>query len=483
MTSQKQLIKRILFLTPPNASQGFNDLSSNESIPPLGIAYIITVAKLAGYEVKFIDCSASNMGIKDALQAFERFAPDVLAISAYTVQIKMAYQLASRAKLIRPGLVTVVGGSHASALPKETALEFPDFDFVVSGEGENAFLSILEALAANDLSLVRSSAFRERLTGEIVLARAADPVDIDSLPVPAWEEFDLSLYSGYISNFKRRTPLSIYTARGCPFNCIFCYNTMGRHVRPRSVASVINEIRSDVERFGADYIAFSDETFTFDRKRTSEFCRALIDAGLHRKIEWMCAARVDTVDEELLALMKKAGCTFISFGIESGDPQILSAMKKGFGPQEARRALAVTKKLGIQTRANIIFGFPGETAESMMRSIDFVLEIDPDTLALAILVPFPGTQVYKWAQNGENGLRFASKDWDDFGKHKGSALELDSISRAELERYQRLGYMKFYLRPGKIMRLLEIIRFRSVPAYLLNNIKHILLSASVTKGE
>jgi radical SAM superfamily enzyme YgiQ (UPF0313 family) len=244
-------------------------------------------------------------------------------------------------------------------------------------------------------------------------------------------------------------------SRGCPYRCNFCYHPFGNQVRTRSIASVIAEIQNGRRFFGARNVVFVDETFTLDAARTTELCRALLSNGLARKIGWLCNTRVDRVPPDLVRLMKEAGCRLISFGVESGNQEILHGIGKMIDLQQARAALRLCRETGVMTAASFQIGQPGETPATVRDTVSFAVSSGVDYAQFCILTPYPGTQIEALAREGKQGLVLLTDDWRKYDK-TGGALELRNLSAARLARLQRLAYARFYLRPSRLRRVFEM---------------------------
>jgi radical SAM superfamily enzyme YgiQ (UPF0313 family) len=238
--------------------------------------------------------------------------------------------------------------------------------------------------------------------------------------------------------------------------------------RKRSIESVMEEVEIDVERFGAELLFITDETFTLDRKRVVAFCEALLQRGFERKVRWFCETRVDAVDRELLQLLRKAGCYSLFYGVESGNQETLDRSNKRIDKAEAIAAVRWAREAGIFTHTNYIFGNPFETRDTIQETIQFAVDVDSDAAGFSIMVPYPGTEILRMAREGHGGLKLLSSDWADYGKVVGAALELESLPRRALERLQLEAYARFYLRPHKIVNLPRVGHLSAIPLVLAN---------------
>ena len=226
----------------------------------------------------------------------------------------------------------------------------------------------------------------------------------------------------------------------------------------RSAGNIVEEIALLVKDFGIKEIQLLDDTFTVEKTRFKEFCELLSEADF--RITWSCNSRVDSVNDELLELMKAAGCHSISYGIESADEEMLERIKKRISLDQARTAIALTKKHGIICRASFMFGNPGETWETMKKSVQFALETMPDFVVFNIIRPYPGTEVYEWACEMGGLLR---EKWY-MSPESGAIMRLPDLSRADLVKAQREAMRRFYVRPryafSRISRMRTIADIR-----------------------
>jgi anaerobic magnesium-protoporphyrin IX monomethyl ester cyclase len=438
--------------------------------PHLGLGYLSAVLEAAGHETEVADAVAEGWGIGAFSERFDRMRrPDAVLITATTSEISGAHDVASVVKAASRDIVTVVGGPHATALPEATLRQYPDFDIACIGEGELTVRELAQALeGGNPLKAVKGIAYRQG--GEIVVTPCRDSIgDLDALPFPRWEGFPLARYSA-LMGLKPGLELPVMSGRGCPNRCVFCQRALGSTVRVRSAANVADEVDRDVA-LGAKSIYFCDETFTLSKKRTVALMQELMRRGLEKKVSWHCETRVDSVDAETLRLMRQAGCRMVAFGVESGSDRVLKEAGKAITSEMVRAAYKAAKEAGLLTYMYLIFGLPYETEESVKETVGLLMEADPDYVTIGILVPYPGTEVLAMAERGLGGLRLLSSDWRDYSKQSGKALELESLPAARLRRLQSEAYVRFYLRPSKIRRLLEMASLSGMARMTLERAK------------
>jgi radical SAM superfamily enzyme YgiQ (UPF0313 family) len=420
-------------------------------IPHLGLGYLAGMLAKHDYDFEVIDCVAEKLPLPKLGDILKKIQIDMLCVTATTPEIINAHEVCHIAKSINPRALTIVGGPHTTALPKETLEEFPFFDIAVAGEGEYTLLKILKREVP--CSEIPGIAYRKN--GKLFQnPPAAEIEQLDEISFPHWSAFPLKKYKGLLKFFKG-LEFPIITGRGCPYRCIFCQRALGQKVRFRSVESVIEEIKYDIS-LGAKSLYFCDESFSINKNRAMEICKRIQKQGLNKKISWSCETRVDLVDEELLLEMKRAGCELLSFGVESGNEEILKTSQKGITLNQVDRAFYFAKKVNLKTYMFLIFGLPGETEETIGETTNLIKKLNPDYLTIGILVPFPGTRVYEMAEQGIGGLKLSGDRWADYSKQIGRAIELETIAIEKLRLYQTKTYVKFYFRPGRILNLLKM---------------------------
>jgi radical SAM superfamily enzyme YgiQ (UPF0313 family) len=409
--------------------------------PPLGLAYLAGVARSRAIDVRVVD--GRLLGHRSPLEtsrAVLALGPRFVGVSAMTVDFPRAVELARQLKQAAPSVVTILGGAHANALPRESLIEAPGFDFVLAGECAFALTELLLALGSG--SRPRSSpglGWREDAqvhgpSGSAFLEQE----DLDRLPRPAWDLFP------------RATEYPVATQLGCPYRCVFCSHNSTRTVRQRDVASVVDEIAWLDRDYAPRSISFIDETFGLDEERTSELLDRVARLALHAGTTFSAQTRADCVSPSLLRSMKRARFEFLEMGVESGDPEILERSGKGLRLERLEAAVRGAREAGLKVWLKFILGLPGETLESIRRTIELAVKLNPARLSVATIVPYPGSQVYAWARSGEMGYRLVSSGWGDFDKYLGACLEVEGLSYRALKRKQAQMYLEVYLRNGRV---------------------------------
>ena len=365
--------------------------------PPMGIVSIGTVLRDAGHEVLVIDSFPHET--EKNIERVRAFNPGIVGLSVLTTQYMRAKYFTAKARAALPGALICWGGIHATSLPEETLFD-AGLDFVVVGEGEVTMKEVCERLEKGaGLEGVAGVVYRDN---DCAVRNPVRPVieDLDSLPIPDRKLLgDYSWYllpPGILRGMFKEGVTTFYTSRGCPASCIFCSsNTLfGRRLRKRSVENVIKEIRTLVSEFGVKGLYFNDDTFGVDREWLARLCAGLKESGLN--LFWGCQTRANLVTEEMLRMMKDAGCVQVDIGSESGSGRILKIYKKGITTQDIRNAFALIKKAGLKSCTTFILGAPGETREDIEMTLALAREL-PAMVSFLILVPYPGSALYPMA--------------------------------------------------------------------------------------
>lgn len=430
--------------------------------PNLGIAYLTAVLEKQGVQVEIFD-----FGLGYDFEAFfkrlNKFKPDLIGVTLFSFGFVESYQLINRIKDSFDGLL-VLGGVHVSAL-RGRVLEDTKADLAVYGEGENAIVDICKGKNFGDID----NLIYRKNGGVVENKQAAFVKELDSLPFPAWENFELKKYV-----YPKEGRLQIATSRGCPYNCVYCAvkRSMGLMFRPRSAENVLQEIEKWYRK-GYTFFEFVDDCFTMDMARAKRICDMIVERGI--KIQWNCAngIRADRVDEELLQKMKAAGCIFVAYGLETGNPDILMRIKKNITLDKAMEAFNLTKKAGIKFAVNFIVGHPDETYEAAMDSIKVAKKIPADYVNFSNMVPYPGTETYDYIrQHGKFLLSeetYLTESTTKLGKPVFETPEFSYAERLKVLKKGRALAKKTHLqcRMGKVVGAIVYQFVRSDAVYNL----------------
>lgn len=429
---------KVTFINPPQTNSKYKFIGV--VAPPLGIAYMAAILEENNFDVNVIDASALDMTWEALEKELKKISPQVVAITALTPTIEQAMKTAQLAKNACPDAVVIMGGYHPTFNHQEL-LETDFVDIVIRGEGEYTLLDVVKTLKeGGNLEKVKGIAFDHIVTPPRPLI-----TDLDSLPYPALHLLPMDHYK--LLNMKTNMATMI-TSRGCPMQCSFCASAAlhGRKLRLRSPEKIVDEMEFLINEYNVETIAFMDDTFTLSSKRVEKICDEIKKRNLD--VFWGCTARVDNLSENLLKQMREAGCITIFMGVESADQQILDQVDKKTTIAKIRNAFELSRKEGIRTIASVVLGMPGDTKESMGRTIKFVQELKPSYAIFSLATPYPGTRFYQ--EMVEKNL-IKVKDWSKYTLIS-PIIDTMGCSLEELKKTQSAAFRKFYLRPRYIFR-------------------------------
>ncbi len=423
---------------------------------PLGLASIAAFLEANGVKVKLIDALALHLDWKKISSIVSKYKPDIVGATCFTQDVPNVAHLAKIVKSIAPSCTVIAGGPHAS-LCSEDLLSRTAIDLAVIGEGEYTMLDLVNALEKHgNLTKIPGIAFKGE-NGKIIRTSPRPPIlDLDSLPFPSRHDLPPQLYSV----FGKPYPVTMICSRGCPYNCIFCSvpRIHGRKHRTRSVDNVVREIEFLKQNYHIKSIDFRDDNFTLDMRWTKALCNEIDKRGLD--VNWMCLTRVNLVNKDLLRAMKKSGCTSISYGAESGSPEVLNRTRKGIRVEQIRNAVKWTKDAGIEVFAWFIFGLPGENKETIQQTIKFAKNLDPDYAYFFIASPLPGTELFDLAV--KEGIITEIDYLATRYSTSNPQFVPEGLTSKDLTAAVKLARLSFYLRTDFVLRT---IRKMASPRY------------------
>ncbi len=354
--------------------------AEDSEVVPMGVYNVAAVLLEQGHDVRVLNWHHLRGNPEAVQKALEFEQPDVVGLSILHANRWGGIEIARIVKKMDPGIRTVFGGIGASLLWEHFLTHFPEIDFVVIGEGERTFAKLVRCLEKEDndaVEMIRGLAYRK---AQQVVRNPDAPLipDLDSLADPA-RHFDFQ---------------HLALTRGCPGNCTFCGSPgfWKRKVRFHSAVNFVDRLER-LYRRGTGFFFFSDDTFTLKKQLVLDVCREIIQREM--SISWAAVSRMDTIDEEILLWMRKAGCIQISYGVESADEKIRGFLNKKTSDEQIRRAFELTSRYGIMTRAYFIYGCPGESWETIEKNMEMIRAIKPLSAIFYILDIFPGTQLYR----------------------------------------------------------------------------------------
>jgi len=416
--------------------------------PRTALAFLAAFIKdIDGVEVKIIDAKFDNLNFEESLSLIQDFQPDLVGFTAFTNEIKPAAYLAYKVKKWSQNVITLIGGVHVTAIPKQTLKEFPSFDIAVVGEGETPLEELcLHYLNRGKENLIEIKGLCFRNGEEIILTGHAKRIlDLDTMPMPAWDMFQPA------------DTYFIQTLRGCPFNCQFCMNPNGQVARKRSVENVMQELNYIIDNYKPKHISFGDELFSVDMKRTHSLLDAMIRDKIGEKVTWDVQTHVKFVDQEMFYKFKKANVERVEIGVETGDVEIMKKMGKGISMSKILDAYTFARNAKVPIGTFFIIGQPYESTKSINKTIDLAVKINPDLPMFGLMTPYPGTEVARLAAKGEGGYRLKTKDWDNYSKQLGGALEFADLTKRQIEWFQIRAYTSVFLLNGRFKDFFKLL--------------------------
>jgi radical SAM superfamily enzyme YgiQ (UPF0313 family) len=423
-----------------------------------------------GDDCRIYDADVETQPFDEFLREFR---PEIVGITANTPQVKQAWRTAAEIKRVLPGTPVVIGGPHPSVLSEESASR-PEIDITARGEGEAIWVELLnqfEELKREDpeftaekwlapgspLHKIFGITFRTT-DGKMFVRPDHPPIDdLDVLPWPEYSLFKMERYTNLqpaTDHVDGARSFSIMTSRGCPYRCTFCSQSiMPQKWRCRSAKNVADEWEHLVKELGAQEIGVLDDSANIRMDRLFELADELVKREINH-VPWIFVngIRGNLATVELLGRLKAAGLKRTAFGVETGDPDILLTIDKRIDHDTIREAFRNAKKVGLETIGFFIIGLPGDTEESMEKTIQFAIEVDPMIANFSMMTPYPGTKVYEIVKRKG---RMLVHDWDDYVFFDGKArYEMGEMTAELVERKWKEAYRRFYLRPSRVAKTL-----------------------------
>lgn len=402
-------MKNIVLIDPEGYTRGLN----------VGLGYLSAILVKNEYNLKVLDYN-NNARKKDKRLESVRKA-DFVGISIKTLTVENGVNLARKIKQVNKDVKIVCGGPHVILDGLDFLKEHEEFDIGVVGEGEEA---LLEIVSGKDLNEIKGIIYRSK-RDIFSTPRMEWNKNLDEIPFPNYDYFDS------VPEVIKSAGYPILTSRGCPFNCTYCSvrEISGRAWRARSPQNILDELHHAKDKHKIKEFYIVDDNFTLNMNRAKDFCQMLVSEKMN--LNWSCpnGVRADSLDKELLCLMKESGCTSISLGIESGVPEVFGRIKKGEKLDDIENAVKMAKDCGVKVFGFFIIGLPGSTFELDKKSVEFAKRIGLKKATWNLLVPYPRTEVWRWVQ--ENGI--VLRDWKE-GYHFGAKPKIVFETREYTER-------------------------------------------------
>ncbi|HLC38912.1 MAG TPA: radical SAM protein [Patescibacteria group bacterium] len=414
---------------------------------PISLPSIAGLLRENGIEVKVLDSMAEDLDSKKAIRAIKKFQPNLIIINLATVTYYGDRIFIAKVKKNQPKTHLTAIGIHVTSLPLKT-LKDTALDSIIRGEPEMTSLEL--ALSLRDkksLKKVKGLSFKSNPS---FISNVDRPFieNLDLLPFPARDLIKNRRYKMPVYN---RPYTLVITSRGCPNNCSFCTASLyyGSKIRMRSVKNVLDEVEEILKVYKIKDITFWADSFTFDRNYVFRLCEGIKKRKL--KFRWMANSRVDRINPKMLKAMKETGCQVVSYGVESGVQKILNRVGKNITLAQIRQAFKWTRAAKLESAAYIIFGLPGETKQTIKKTMKLVKEINPDYVQFYSAIPYPGTRFHDEA--AKKGW-ITAKSWADYEQGK-NIISTPQLSVEDLAKFRKKAYLQFYLRPTYILHSMK----------------------------
>ncbi|MBI3939298.1 MAG: B12-binding domain-containing radical SAM protein [Acidobacteria bacterium] len=436
-------MKKVMLVVPPKGKY-----FGLEKFPPIGLGYLTTALRRHDYDVSIVDRVRDTQITDSAFSNIVRSQkPDVVGFTTWSLGLAEVQKGLRLTKEVDPNIVTMIGGPHPSALPVESLELLKDADYGIQGEAEVGLPQLLNNLWGGETKPfpeIPGLIWRE--DGKVFHNSPVYYSDLEELGMPAWDLIPPESYAGH-GNMIGEGAAPFITSRGCPFHCSFCsvWIIAGYKFRRRPFEVTMDELMYLYKNHGTRHFVVYDEVFTMHAGFVEEFCNAILERGLKVKFTLPNGIRLDSISRELLLLMKKAGFDArVAVGIESGSDRILKIMKKKLTKDEIRAQVDLLYQCGYRPIGYFILGYPTETREEMMETIQFACSLRLYRAAFSCLLPLPGTEVYHIIE--ENGELPANFDFTLLSTDKVTYAP-QGMTREELDKIRRYAHLRFNLRP------------------------------------
>jgi len=446
---------RILFVKPPDSDVNILALDV-----PLGILYLSSFLKknLGGrVSIDFIDLRLEHEVRTPLAGKIRECSPNLIGISLLAFNQLFVERYIAMIRQMAPDAKIVIGGPDATYSYQEFLKQYPEIDAVVMWEGEVTFCNLVKTLmAGGNIENVKGIAFRQ---GDqiIVTEREAYIQDLDCLPFPDFGLIRFDRYWGEKMHPQMNGVLAdkkythIISSRGCPFNCIYCHKIFGKQLKKRSPENFVGEITWLNSAYGVREFHIVDDIFNFDRERMHAILNLIIEKGLDIKIAFPNALRADMLEPEDLLLLRKAGAYMVTFAVETASPRIQKIIRKNLNIEKVTENINYATSIGLIVKGFFMLGFPGETPEEINRTINFAVKSKLDLAHFFTVTPFPGTALRQLA-------RETYPDWQDEAIYHywPDKPFYQQATGYDLNRVQKLAYLKFYASPRTIKTFYKI---------------------------
>ena len=439
-------LKKFLFV------RTFKLLRGGGPVPPLGILYLTSsIRQHFGdrFELRIIDTGCLSK--KTALDLLTQYDPDYIGICSLSCEADLLHWFVRESRQMKPEATIIIGGPHASIVGQKL-LDDEYIDYLVLGEAEKTIVELLESIErGSDPSEVDGIAIRTA-SGPLTTGIREPIKDLDSLPLPAYDLIHLPDYSRiptWNGALKEKFYAAMSTSRGCPYSCYFCHNIFGKNVRRRSPDNVVEEMLHLRHHYGVKEIHFIDDIFNSDMQRAKRICRLIIDSGERFSLSFPNGLRADIMDEELIRLLRKAGTYKINYGFETISPRLQKMIGKNLNIPKAVESIEQTSEAGIITGAYFMFGFPTQTREEIVETIDYAVRSNLDVAYFFKATAYPGSGFFDAVRKGDSPD--IPQDFTDYHFYSVGRAH-GEMETGELNRFILHAQQRFYLKPRRLWR-------------------------------
>lgn len=427
---------------------------------PLGLMSLAAYIREHGYtDISFLDFNLP--GKFDQLDEYLlKENPSVVGLSGLTIDKECIHYTARRVKEWNPDCLVICGGPYASASWNKV-VEDPNIDIAVVGEGELTFVDILERyFNGEDLSNIQGAAVRSA-AGEVVKPAAREPImDLDRLPYPAYDLVDLDFYARTesMAPIGCRPYMAIFSSRACPYRCTYCHDIFGKTFRAMSPEKMVEQIEYYIERYKIRDFEFIDDIWNLDKKRAIRFCELVIEKKLDIAFHFPNGVRMDLMDEQILTLLKRAGCRFMAVAVESADKAMQKQIKKHNKLGKIKENIAIADRLGLFTLGFFMIGFTNETYKQMLKTCYFMVTSRLTVSIIHSVTPFEGTELYKEAKKCED------QEFSLDVYHSGNS-RLTKVPGWLIKATKQISYLLYYLNPVRVYKVLRRYPYKNYLPY------------------
>ncbi len=399
---------------------------------PFFLAYATSLLKKGNKQAKLIDAIAEGIGASEFVEQIKHYKPDLAVVETSTPSFSNDLKIINDICRNAPECSVALCGPHAGVFPEQILKQQESITYVLIGEYEYTLLELVNSLE-NGLDLCSVSGLAYRSGNQIKVNEPRPTIDnLDLLPWPEREDVPIYKYNDAFAGLPVPN-VQMLASRGCPFQCNFCLwpQTVYREhrYRPRDPEKVVDEMEYLVKHYNFKAVYFDDDTFNIDKEYVLDICEQIIQREIN--VPWAIMARADLMDAQILERLSAAGLYALKYGVESADKNVLEICKKNMDLDKTKKAIQLTKKMGIKVHLTFCIGLAGETRNSIQETLSFIKGVEPDSLQFSLAMPFPGTEYFDYLK--EKG-RIISDNWADYDGNYKCVVKAQDLEADELER-------------------------------------------------